>query len=535
MRLQDTRRTFSTMLQPFALGALVIFGMNALPFTHVQANEPMPRNGAAEVTPKTAAAFAQPTTDSDLVTSDPADQSDITVYGNQFAQVQETRTVTLKAGRNRVQLNGVAARYRVDSLRLVSAKGTGTFAYRSATYQPANLFNEQLLAGSIGKQVKAWRYTTKQEVTGTLKSVNGTALVLVLADGKTELVNTNDVTLLDSPTGLSNTASLVVEADVSAAGDYQIDFLYETEGVTWSAKHSLIFDDEKSEVSSWEATVSLVNESGTSFKNATVRLLSGKVAGEDAPGGRGLYQAARAPMNDASESASVENVGDQKVYTLPGTLNMASGQTRQVPLFNGKNVPVKRTYVVGTATARYSADGKADAQIRLTVENCEKHHLGQPIPSGLVKVYQYNVAKKLQLTGSTRVSEKAQDEIFDLNIGTSSDVKWDVKLVEAVPVDGGDATVTPNKPKTSGGARAVQPTPVAQGDQAQFEDHTYQVTVYNYKRDRNVDVQVEVAVPVKQVLDATWTRPRADRANKTLTVPKSDKASVKYTIRQQVR
>jgi len=182
------------MLQPFALGALVIFGMNALPFTHVQANEPMPRNGAAEVTPKTAAAFAQPTTDSDLVTSDPADQSDITVYGNQFAQVQETRTVTLKAGRNRVQLNGVAARYRVDSLRLVSAKGTGTFAYRSATYQPANLFNEQLLAGSIGKQVKAWRYTTKQEVTGTLKSVNGTALVLVLADGKTELVNTNDVT-----------------------------------------------------------------------------------------------------------------------------------------------------------------------------------------------------------------------------------------------------------------------------------------------------------------------------------------------------
>lgn len=480
---------------------------------------------------------AAQTADSELVTSNASEQADITVYGQAYAQVQETRTVRLKAGRNRIQLNGVAAKYRTDSLRVIDAKGAGTFTYRSATYQPANLTNDRLLADSVGKQVKAWRWTTKgvQEVVGTLQNVSGSALVIDVGDGKTELVNSGEVTLLETPTGLSNTPSLVIEADATAGGDYQIDFLYETDGITWSAKHSLIVDEAKSTVASWEATVSLVNDSGTSFKNATLRLLSGRVTqGEGGPSGQMYLQGARSADFAAPEAASVENVGDQKLYVIPGKVNLAAGQTRQIPLFNGKDVPVKRTYVAGTVTGRsYSADGKYDAQIRLTVENCEKHHLGQPIPGGLVKVYQYSANNKLQVTGSTRIGDKAQDETFDLNIGTSSDIKWDVKVVEAKTVAGTADDTTDAQPK-SGPRRAVGAQPVQpQGEEVVYEDRVYEVTVYNHKRDRDVEVKIEVGVPVKQQLEPKWLRPRADRAETTLTVKKTDKSSVRYTVRQR--
>ncbi len=57
---------------------------------------------------------------------------DVTVFGDGFAQVEETRFVDLKAGKNLIQLNGVAGKYRQDSLRIIDAKGKGEFKYKSA-------------------------------------------------------------------------------------------------------------------------------------------------------------------------------------------------------------------------------------------------------------------------------------------------------------------------------------------------------------------------------------------------------------------
>lgn len=468
-----------------------------------------------------------------LVVAEPASKVDLTVYGNSYAQIQESRTVKLKAGKNRVQLNGIAQRYRQDSLRIIEAHGPSKLAYQGANYQPANLTTERLLALSVGKQITARRWTTDglQAVTGTLQSVNGNSLVLT-ADGKTELVSAADVTLLSTPEGLSNTASLVVDVTVTTAGAYTLDFIYETEGITWSAKHTLVYDDTTSVVKSWETSVFLVNESGTNFKNATLRLLSGAVAGDEAPGG--MYErSAAARVSALSDGATVENVGDQKVFEIPGTVDLGAGQSRQIPLFTGNDVPVKQAYVVGNASSRYgyTTDRKQNATIRLTVENCDKYHLGKPLPAGAVKVYQFNSAKKLQLVGSTRVSDKATDEIFDLNIGTSSDVKWELKLVKAEDVAVDPATPAPVQQQN------VRPARVAPQDDngPKFEDRTYELVIYNYKTDRGVTAKIEMTVPLKQELEPFWSRPRADRADASVDVAKSDKTTVRLKVRIQVR
>lgn len=469
-----------------------------------------------------------------LVVAEPASKVDLTVYGNSYAQIQESRTVKLKAGKNRVQLNGIAQRYRQDSLRIIEAHGPSKLAYLGANYQPANLTTERLLALSVGKEITARRFTTDglQAVTGTLQSVNGNSLVLT-SGGKTELVSAADVTLLTTPEGLSNTASLVVDVTVATAGAYTLDFIYETEGITWSAKHTLVYDDTTSTVKSWETSVFLVNESGTNFKNATLRLLSGAVAGDEGgPGGMYERAAAARVQSLADSAATVENVGDQKVFEIPGTVDLGAGQSRQIPLFTGNDVPVKQAYAVGNASSRYgyTTDRKQNATIRLTVENCDKYHLGKPLPAGAVKVYQFNSAKKLQLVGSTHVSDKATDEIFDLNIGTSSDVKWELKYVGAKDVEDAAATqgTTQQGTRTNGVAPQQDNTP-------KFEDRTYELVVYNYKTDRGVTAKIEMQVPAKQELEPFWSRPRADRAEASVDVAKSDKKSVRITVRVQVR
>src|SRR5262249_4029650 len=147
--------------------------------------------------------------------------------------------------------------YLPDSLRVINAKGPGSFTYRSATYQPADLTSEKILANSVGQKltVTVGAAHLSRQVNGTLQAVNGGQLIIKGDDGNTYLTSSSDVVLSALPAGLSNTASLVVEMDVTTGGDYELHFLYETGGMTWSSKHSLVYDDAAQKLESFESTV----------------------------------------------------------------------------------------------------------------------------------------------------------------------------------------------------------------------------------------------------------------------------------------
>lgn len=479
-----------------------------------------------------------------MVAAQKSSSVDITIYGNRFAQVEETRRVHLQPGSNRILLNGISARYRSDSLRVVGARlvktnvlnpkvadkrlgGQKAFTYLSATYQPANLTPDKVLADSVGKRVKIKNPTGagSADIEGVLLNITGGMAVIQLDGGNTQIVPVTNATVSDTPAGLSNTAALVLEVWADVEGDYDLNFLYDTDGITWNAKHSLIYDDEKSIVESWESSVAIENNSGTAFENATVRLLAGNVANADGGEGR-MYRSAPAGLASANvRDAAVESVGDQKSYTLPGEISLLNGQSRQVPLFHAADVPVKREYFVAADAGYYGAE-KQDVSIRLEVDNCEKKNLGKALPAGVVKVYQRNKAGKLQLTGGTRLSHKAVDEIFQMVIGTASDIKWERLLADR------QDTTAPGGNKAA--PRAVRPLPADQ--QEVWEARTYKFVVSNFKRDRDVEVVLEMSFPTDQTIDQPWKlKANIQQAHTTLSVAKSNQAEVKYTVKERVR
>lgn len=455
---------------------------------------------------------------------------DITVYGNRLAQVQETRTVKLTEGQNHILLDGIATNYRPDSLRVLGAKGPGTFRFRSATYQPPTLTTERILTESVGKDVSV--VCDKESIKGKLLSFSGGTLTIDTGSGALRLVSSADISIPQGPTGLSRTAAVVIEADVVlgdiAQGEptFQLTFSYETTGIGWAAKHNAVYDDAKSQFESWQTVVSVVNNSGADFENATLRLLSAAALGNDAPGG--MYKSSLRTASVQQESASdaaVEDVGDQKTYTIPGTVTLVNSQTRQIQLFESKNVPVKREYFVPANPYGYGPEGNTARQtsvsIRLTVENCEKHNLGKPLPAGTVKIYQYNSAGIQQQTGGTQIGDKTQDETFEMVIGTASDIKYTRTLVEQTDnLSKVTAQQVPGRP--------VSNTPV-------FEDQTWEVKVYNYKRDRDVEVKVEVTLPSAQDVAPPLTKKSAGYAQGTVTAPKSDSGTLRFKLRIQVR
>lgn len=506
-----------------------------------------PSSAVAEPLAKPAVASAS--VDSGLVAAQSSANVFVTVYGNRYAQIEETRRVHLEAGQNRILLEGIATQYRPDSLRVLDTRlaranvlnpqvaeqqlGKGkAFTYLSATYQPANLSLDKLLALSVGKQVSIVTANGDRHK-GELLSVNGNMVVLRTAS-KTEVVSAVGASFEQVPEGVASTASLVVEAHADVAGDYDFHFMYETGGITWSASHSLIYNDEKSVVENWETTVSIVNNSGTSFKKATVSLLPGKVANGEVQDGRMYAAREAAPMAAGARETVVDSLGDQTTYTLAEKTTLVEGQSRQVPLFSAQNVPVKREYFVPASHHGWYSRGKQEVSIRLEVENCENNKLGKPLPAGPVKVYQHagkkdqkvwNSANPLQLVGSASLAAKAVDEVFQMVIGTSSEIKW-----ERVLVDRQEATAPGVKPNPAA-PRVQQP-----GYQEVWEEHTYKVNVYNFKRDRDVEVTIELSYPSDQSIGQPWTlKEDISQAHTKVTVPKSGQGDVQYKVKERVR
>jgi hypothetical protein len=449
----------------------------------------------------------------------PASAIDLTIYGNRYAQVEEVRQVDLLAGENTIQLEGIAQNYRPDSLRLISVAGPSQLVFNSAVYQQANLNKYQLLSQSIGKQV-----TVRQDgkdITGTLKAVNGgDELVIVTSEGKVQVVSkTDSVTVDNLPSNLTSSASLVMEVNASTAGTYTIKFMYETTGVTYSIKHSLVYDDNVSKVLNFDTFVSLYNDSGTDFKNANVHLITGSVADDDAPGG--LRYSPQSFSDSQKElrlpqEAAVESVGEQKQYTIPGKVNLANGQIRQTQLLAATNVSVARSYIASASSWDQSNDKPISAAVRLHFTNDQTAGPGRAIPSGPVKVYQYNSTQNLQLTASAYLSEKAAGECFDLEIGRTSDVKFTHTLVKS-------EDLSPQPP--------ANPTPNYR--QKSVWRYQHQVTVHNYK-DRDVEVTLELTKQAGNTTIVSSTpalsEDNANKASAKQTVGKQGKQNFEFTL-----
>lgn len=460
----------------------------------------------------------------------------LTIYGNRYAQVLESRTVKLLRGVNRVQLDGIATRYIPDSISLVGsngpipgrAEGEGKVTYRTATFRPARSTPEQMLADSIGTEIRVYQKTGAAGwLKGKLLSVVGDRLALELPGGECRMMNTSDVELPKVPEGL--TASLVVELDVGTPGEYLLTFMYETTDLGWSAKHTLVLDEANNQIELWRTTVAISNNAGIRYKNAIVRLMSDTVVrgGSTAGFEKSLHPAS---MEGA---ASVESVGDQTEYRLTERVDLEDMKLCQVVLFEQRNVPVEREYFI-TPQSWYS-NKQIPASVRLIVENTEKANMGQQLPAGPVKVFQRNLEGVQQRIGGAHLPETACNEKMALVIGTTANIKFTQTLVESKRFDqrgnlvtrtGGQVPPPPSTPTV--GVQTVVGEPVV-------EEQTWEVKIYNYSKTRQVQVKVELMLLGDQFVEKPFVRINAQQAEAKLMVPAGGEKSARYTYRNDLK
>src|SRR5215213_5262213 len=157
------------------------------------------------------------------------------------------------------------------------------------------------------------------------------------------------------PETLRARPTLSVTLDTDGGGRRPVTLTYLTPGLAWAADYVALFDEANSrmDVQGW---ITLTNNSGTPYVNASTLLVAGAVgnAGGYDPYGRGYggYPPPPPPApppaggmyRPGTETAARERLGDFYLYPLPERTTIADKQTKQVSFLDVQSAPATRGY-----------------------------------------------------------------------------------------------------------------------------------------------------------------------------------------------
>jgi hypothetical protein len=379
---------------------------------------------------------ARPDEDGGVVSATLKDQVDlaVTVYNSNIALIRDVRQVALPAGVLDLQFLDIAASVNPTTVHFRSLTEPSRLGILEQNYQYDLLNPQRLLMKYVGRDVKLVR--TRQEA-GTTRQEEVTARLLAYNDAPVWKIGDEIVTGLaaeqyrfpEIPDNLHSRPTLVWKLDNSGARQHRIETSYLAGNMSWSADYVLTVarDDAHADLDGW---VTVVNTSGTSFRNSKLQLVAGELNRVGAAGGRMDELAMNKAVREAASPAAFarEVFSEYHLYSLNRRTTLAENETKQISLLNGTGTPVRKLFVVNGQQFYYrnrqspGSPLKDGVQVFYTFRNDEASGLGMPMPAGVVRVYQADSKGGLQFAGEDRIEHTPKDENVTLKIGTAFDV-----------------------------------------------------------------------------------------------------------------
>jgi hypothetical protein len=283
----------------------------------------------------------------------------------------------------------------------------------------------------VGKELTLVRTETENNST---KEVSVKATLLALNEGPVWKVANEIVTGMgtdryvfpDLPENLYSKPTLIWLLDIARGGEQTVEASYLTNQMNWNADYVLTIGSNQkgADLNGW---VTVVNNSGTDFRNAQVQLVAGEVhrvteAPPSAP--RALMKAA---VTGAAQFAQ-EPISEYHLYSLERRTNLQDKETKQISLLAATGVGFSKVFEVdGQQYYYHNAQRpgepiKEPVQVHIKFKNSQENSLGMPLPAGTVRVYQGDSKGRVQFIGEDRIGHTPNDETLDLRIGNAFDV-----------------------------------------------------------------------------------------------------------------
>ncbi|HEY9713462.1 MAG TPA: hypothetical protein V6C72_08320, partial [Chroococcales cyanobacterium] len=255
-------------------------------------------------------------------------------------------------------------------------------------------------------------------------------LVVKTADGVI-LNPAGEVELAELPSGLVSRPSLYWKLESDKGGTHKTEIRYQTGGMNWRCDYVAVVnkDDSVTDLAGW---VTLDNQSGASYKDASLKLIAGDVHKIQESGRRGIAPVAKFAFNGAvaAPQFAEESFAEYHLYTLQNKTSVRDKETKQLSLFNASNVPVKKLFIYeptrgGGAYPMFIPnpdEANKKVNVKLEMNNSKENELGMPLPKGKVRVYKKDKDDALQFVGEDQIDHTPKDEKIRLYIGDAFDL-----------------------------------------------------------------------------------------------------------------
>ena len=381
---------------------------------------------------------------------------DLTIYNQNLSLIREERGIKLIRGMNRVILPDIPATIDGTSLHFLSLTDPSGVRVLEQNYQYDLVHQAKLLEKYVGKEVEFIRedpvthkeYTVRAKLIATgysfqpqygnpVPNYYSTGGLIAEVDGKIEINPIGRLVLPALSEGLVLHPQLEWLLSSNREGNQKTEISYLAGQLNWSCNYVALLNssDSKIDVTGW---VTVINNSGTSFKNAGLKLVAGDVnVVKQAMEYDGRLSAKMDMAQNAPPQFQQTDLFEYKLYSLQRRTDLDNNETKQIELTSATGVTSHKVFIYdGLADqwrswyrnysyrtqGNFGQQSNAKVGVYVTFKNDMASGLGIPLPKGKVRVYKRDDDGKEQFIGEDQIDHTPKDEEVRLYLGNAFDI-----------------------------------------------------------------------------------------------------------------
>lgn len=377
-------------------------------------------------------------------------QTAITVYNGNFGVVRDTVPLDLEKGITEQSYSGVTSQLEPESVILRDPSGKVALSVVEQSYRGDPIDQTRLLEMFEGKTIDFLKVVDGKEVIEKGKIIRAPSLAMTTNEygnqqqrmlepiieigGQliTRLPGTPLFPSLGDDSILEPTLSWKLHSDKSAVFDAQLSYL--TDGMSWKSDYNLVLPEEGDTVTltGW---VSIENNTGTNFENATIKLIAGDVnkVQEQPQHERSKVYAMAMREADTAPQVEAKKFDEFHMYSLPLKTTLRDRETKQVEFVRSEKVATEKLYIYdGSGGIRfygslninqnYGQNAQPDVAIYREFKNSDDNGLGVALPAGRTRFYRMDSDGQLEFTGENTIDHTPKNETIRVYLGNAFDL-----------------------------------------------------------------------------------------------------------------
>jgi hypothetical protein len=368
-----------------------------------------------------------------------------------YAVIKQERTITLEGERSTVRFSDVASQIDPTTVTFESLTDPAGTSVLEQNYQFDLVSAAKLMERYINREITVEQVRGDNVATfkGTLLSTVGGVTLKSSDGGVLTIQGYSNIRYPELPGGLITKPTLVWDIATNKPGPQKVRVTYQTGGVVWWADYNVVFSEGKDansgtlDIGAW---VSILNQSGGSYRDAKLKLIAGEVHRAPRVQVAGLGYAERM-AKAAQPAAGFEEKAffEYHLYTLGRPTTLPDNSTKQIELFPvARGVHCEKVLVYyGLPTEfrgffpnpmtdrNYGTQTNKKVDIYLRFKNSKDNGLGMPLPAGRIRVSKLDPADKtLEFIGEDTIDHTPKDEEVLVKMGSAFDVVGERKQLD---------------------------------------------------------------------------------------------------------